>query len=312
MKRVKFWSSLIQDIALFVIGLILALNSLNTQEKRENEYLRLNSKSRCLAEVVEIPVLKNGNIRFILKPLLFKDSVQVIYPSGFLLANTSIQNTLDDFKPGTIVYFESRIKPFTAPKEDYEFNFKNYFLDKGIYSQTKILDNILVIDEYNRKTSLSTIGQSLKFSIVNRLKASELSNDAFAIIAGLLTGYDDEIDKSIKESFSHSGTMHILSVSGLHVGIIYLIVNWCLVILLGEHRFKFLKLLIVSIVLMFFGLITGWHPPVIRAVIMFIVAGIGQLYFHNTTNNQLNLLAFTAFFMLVFDPLLIRNVGFLL
>ncbi|MGE0566443.1 MAG: ComEC/Rec2 family competence protein [Bacteroidia bacterium] len=311
-KRIHFWSICVLDIGLCLIGIILMSQSLKKQSNESNEFNFKGKKVSCLGQIVEVPIPKKSFTSLMIKPIYVQDSINMAFPVGTILVRDYSGSKSENFSPGEYIYFKSEIKKVQSPIAPLGFDFGQYYADKGIYANASINDKIFLVEGIHTDVSLRIIGQQIKQGLIGKLKKSSLTHDAFSIVSGLLTGYDEEINQSIKESFSHSGTMHILSVSGLHVGIIYLALNWLLTIVFGKERFKSLKLLIVFIVLLLFGLITGWHAPVVRSVLMFMVAGIGNIYFRNNSDNQINLLALTAFIMLLFNPLLIRDVGFIL
>ena len=144
--------------------------------------------------------------------------------------------------------------------------------------------------------------------LLNRLKTILPDEKSYAVAAALSCGYVNELDKETRQTFSDAGTSHILAVSGLHFGIIYSLLNF-LFSFLGNHRSgRIVKQLIILPLLWSFAFFTGMPPSVIRAVIMITLWGIGAAFsFRGLT---INTIGAAAFFMLLYNPFNLYNVGF--
>lgn len=201
----------------------------------------------------------------------------------------------------------STIQP---PANPYEFDYAAFLDDRNISHVLFAKAGDLQVLGQDEALSLSSLGAYLKGQTVETLRSCGLSQEAFAICSALLVGYDDEIDGSVMSSFSHSGTLHVLSVSGLHTGILYA----CVMALFGlfdkYNKRRVLKCAVTLICLLLLAAITGFAPAVCRAVVMLSLVLIGQTFFRN--GHSLNTLLFSAFVLLLFDPLLIKDLGFLL
>ena len=197
------------------------------------------------------------------------------------------------------------------PKNPEEFNYKNYLNTKQIY-HTAFIDSgsFVPFSDKAFTNPIWSLGLKCKSFVLKGLKESGLSDTAYSICAALLTGYDDEIDKSVIQAFSHSGTLHVLSVSGLHTGLIYLCLNFLFDLLDKKRKYKLLRFTLITLLLWFFALITGFSAPVLRAVIMFNLLGIGQIYFRGQLRNQINILLVSAFVLLCYNPFYLVDVGF--
>src|SRR6476620_11471941 len=137
-------------------------------------------------------------------------------------------------------------------------------------------------------------GLSCKEFVLKSLKEGGLSAEAYGICAALLTGYDADIDSGIMEAFSHSGTLHVLSVSGLHTGLIYLVLSFLFDLADRRKNRKLLKFLFITFFLWGFALVAGFSAPVLRAVIMFNLLGFGKIFFRAGARHQVNILCVSA------------------
>ena len=83
--------------------------------------------------------------------------------------------------------------------------------------------NVRLLSSHTTKPSVQALGIAIKEYVVRTLRESGMSQEAFSICTALLVGYDDEISSDVMQSFSHSGTLHVLSVSGMHTGILFMV-----------------------------------------------------------------------------------------
>ncbi len=135
-----------------------------------------------------------------------------------------------------------------------------------------------------------------------------ITGDEFGVLAALTLGYTDELQPDLLKSYSATGAMHILSVSGLHVGIVYAVILFLLGFLSKNKRQKILKIILIMLFLWTYAFITGLSPAVLRATIMFsfvtVSAGMGwksQIY---------NNIFASAFCLLLYNPNYLFDIGF--
>ena len=151
---------------------------------------------------------------------------------------------------------------------------------------------------------------SLKYRriLLNRLKTMLPDEKSYAVAAAISFGYVSELDKDTRQTFSDTGSSHILAVSGLHFAIIYSMLNFLFSFFGSSRRGRIIKQLIILPILWGFAFFTGMSPSVVRAVIMITLWGIGDAFsFRGLT---INTLGSAAFFMLLYNPFNLFNVGF--
>ena len=212
---------------------------------------------------------------------------------------------------GEDIYIESRFGIINPPGNPNEFDYKTFLENRNVfrvvYADPKKLYSIHTTDN---PFSLTQLGTEIKAQVVEVLRNSGLSQEAFSICSALLVGYDDEISGDVMSSFSHSGTLHVLSVSGMHTGLLYGLIVFIFQLIDKHDRYKKTKCVFVVALLFLFVLITGFSPSVLRAALMLTLVILGKTFYRN--GNAYNTLVFSAFLLLLFNPLLIMDVGFLL
>jgi len=133
-------------------------------------------------------------------------------------------------------------------------------------------------------------------------------NNTYEVAAAILVGYDTLMDEETEESYMNAGAMHILCVSGLHVGVIFILMTMLLKFMLKTKITRFFRILLLLISIWAYALLTGMAPSVQRASIMFSFFVIGQGL--SRPKDSYNTLAASAFVMLAINPNLLFHVGF--
>ncbi|MBK7819120.1 MAG: ComEC family competence protein [Sphingobacteriaceae bacterium] len=304
---------------LFVLDLFLFFFALNlTQNSRSidpcthySNYSNIDTVF-WVGQVDDIPVNKPRSLKLNLSVLKIKNDTGYSNCQGNVIAYVQNSQVANNIKPGNFILLKSIFQEVGKPQNPHAFDFKKYLAIHSVYHTCYVDSNSFSVLPNQISRSLWQMGLAIKYKIIKRLGEVDLSENARTICSALITGFDDDIDKKVLESFSHSGTLHILSVSGLHVGLIYLVLNYFLTFLDRNKKYKLLQLIFISLCLWLFALITGFSAPVLRSVIMFNLLGFGNLYFRNKAANQINILAVSAFILLLFNPLLVQDIGFLL
>ncbi len=188
------------------------------------------------------------------------------------------------------------------------FNYKTYLADRNVYFQTYVRSHCWKFISGQHGNTFILWCKAWRNRMLDLFRAHDITGNEFSVGSALLLGYEDKLDKGLLGDYSASGVMHILSVSGMHVGIIYVVFNACFRFM---NRFRH-GALIRSVMLLFFlwtyTVITGLSPAVLRSALMlsFLIAGNAL----RRKTNIFNSLAASAFILLCMDPLLIRDAGF--
>jgi competence protein ComEC len=304
------WSFIIVSDAFLILSAFYCcyLNNVKNDPQHFSHFVT-GEKQEWIGEVKDLPVEKEK---------FFKVLMEVKSLDGNEIANGKVVVYLkkpfedSNLQPGSFLKLNSAFISPKLPLNPYEFNYKEFLGRKTIYFQTFVEPQNFELIKANTGFSLVNLGLKIKQKIINTLETSSLNKETAQLCIALLTGYDDEINSETINAFAHSGTLHVLSVSGLHTGILYAVLIFILGLVDKNKKFKFIQLAVIGISLWFFALITGFSPPVLRAVIMLNLIAIGRSYYSYSSQNSVNILAVSAFLILVFDPLLIYDTGFLL
>jgi len=156
--------------------------------------------------------------------------------------------------------------------------------------------------------TIGTFFSRLRDSFAIREKELLQNEGASGVIIGLTTGLKTYMSKEVKSSFSKSGTMHLMAVSGLHVNFIYMILT-SLTLLMGNIKFmRIVRAGIILTILWSYALFSGMAPSILRAVIMITMAELGRV--SGKENNSLNALSFAVLAICLHNPSSAFEAGF--
>jgi competence protein ComEC len=248
----------------------------------------------------------NNRFKYILQLDCVKrnDSLKFVKEKIIIYNSDSLSNS--QIEPGKRVLFQSQLHPINNSNNPCEFNFKKYMKIKGIRYQT-FVKGVIAFTEYEH-FNLKTSALNLRTKLMKMYRDQGIEGDEYSVLCALTLGDQNYISNEVKSSFSASGTTHVLSVSGLHVGIIFIIISFLLKPLDKNKRLKLLKITILLVFLWFYAFISGLSPPVLRSCSMFSFIVIGENLQRRT--NTYNTLAVSAFVLMLINPLMIFDVGF--
>ena len=187
-----------------------------------------------------------------------------------------------------------------------EFDMELFWKTKGIRTMSFIDENSFkLLDRFDRNLFQEFI-YSLQTSF-NKMLESHLEGENLAVAKAIILGDKSMLDSETKNSFSATGAMHVLAVSGLHIGLI-------LQILMEVAKFfsRFISrkkaILSILVLLWIYSILTGFSPSVIRSIFMFTILVLAQ--FFGKEQNNINSLFFSAFVLLLFQPMFLFDIGF--
>jgi competence protein ComEC len=213
----------------------------------------------------------------------------------------------DNIRWGNHVLVTGSPNEVQPPANPYEFDFKRFLTFKNIYHQHFVQGTDIIWLGETQKDFFYYSAEARRFfsSIIKQYVPEEQEQ---AIALALVIGVTDGIDNELENAYSASGAMHVLAVSGLHIGILYAIILFFLKPLQRTQRGQWIVAAISLLLLWGYSFVTGLSPSVLRAVTMFSFIAVAKPL--NIRSNIFNTLAGSAIILLLFDPYLIMSVGF--
>ena len=198
-------------------------------------------------------------------------------------------------------------KKVPPPLNGNQFNYKEYLAKQGIYHQL-FIESTEFLQLSNTKNSLVGISGKFRNKIQKSLLKYNFKRDELAVITALLLGQRQEISKELLTDYASAGAIHILAVSGLHVGIILLILSFLFKPIEKIKNGTYLKALCIVLLLWMFAFIAGLSASVVRAVTMFTFLAIGQSLQRKKVV-EFSLIS-SMLFLLILKPMFLFDVGF--
>ncbi len=303
---VSFFTPSKYDFALrwfFGAGLMLFLFSLTTHfyqyRLAQVSYDLPQKATSYIGEVLDLPLQKRRSVAC---------QVQLSYPTDkkimlYLEPDTNCQI----LEPGDQIMIYARVNPFRNLGNPDEFDYEEFMQNKG-FSGSVYVNSANWLKTGVQSISLRAKALRIRASILDIYKSFGLDNDCYSFISALTLGYNADLSDDLKEAFRATGTSHVLAVSGLHVGIIYIIILSIFSFLGKRGKSFFLKQLLILICLWSYVFITGMPVSVVRAAIMLSLLCVGNMI--NKKGLTYNTLAVAAFFTLIINPFNLFDVGF--
>lgn len=207
---------------------------------------------------------------------------------------------------GDQIVFWATPQEIDPPMNPQAFDYKRYLFHHQIYYQAYVSQKSWEILPQS-EMSLMRLAYKCRSQLLGILREIGLEGDDFAVASALLLGKKDFLSGSLSRAYSSAGAMHVLAVSGLHVGIIYVILSQLFRFLPNKQKWKIIEVILVLIGVWAYALITGLSPSVIRSATMFSAIGFATAF--RRTTNIYNTLAASAFFILLWKPFMIMQVG---
>ncbi len=303
----KKLTSIILLVCVLLTGLLLS----NEKDKNENLLFKDIYRQKNLivfGKIEEIQLIKNNEVKFTLltdslnlnnKKMHRQIKLLCKFKDEYPVTTDSIYNIL---QPGFTVkltgtYFKGR-----EMRNPGEFDYNKYLNKQGISGAFNVYSSNDLIILNNERDIFNSIIFSVRKYLDNEIKFLH-NKETASLLKGLFLADRSEIDYVSKIQFINSGVIHILAVSGLHVGFIAI----AFLFLFGRLNI-YLRSILTIIGLLLFMFITGVPPSVFRATVMAVIILIA--YLSNRSTNLFNSLALAAMVILIINPQELFNPGF--
>lgn len=291
-------------VILFLGGYLRAY--LSTEKNWSGHITQLNEKvSYYAGEVIE--PLKENEKRFSTTLSVSYVNIEGMWQpaSGKVKLNSSKSTGRALPALGDLIMIHGSAHPIRQSMNPGVFDYRTYLEGQNIYMTDFVGEEEWIVYGEKAKKSLTDYAFMAQTACANIIRAHIEDPLAEGIVLALVLGLKTGLDDSLQEAYATAGVMHILAVSGLHVGIIYAILLFSLSWL---KQSRWLFAIACLLVLWAFAFITGLSPSVMRAVTMFSFIIIAKAWDRQT--NIYNTIAASAFFLLLINPYFLQSVGF--
>ena len=262
----------------------------------------------------KVPFLFQLKISEVLKSDLYNDkyiaSIEAINSDrtkGKVLLNIQKDSLINIFPIDAILLASAELQNIAKPLNPYQFNYAHYMQSLGVYHKIDLSKEIIFKNTLGNRTLRGRADQ-LRNYLLEKLGQTSIKRDERSIIQALILGQKKDISKELYVDFAAAGAVHILAVSGLHVGILFFLFSWLFKPFKLLHQGAHIHSVVIVICLWGFAFITGLSPSVTRAVTMFTFFAFAKSIDRET--NTLNTLFLSYFVLLLFNPLWLFQIGF--
>lgn len=261
------------------------------------------------AEITSSPAHGKSGYRMDANVLAVVDStLQTMNTSGKILLQFGRISADSLPKYGDVLMIKSGFQEILPPLNPGGFNYRAFMLRKGILHQQNLRVGQWQLHDSYHGYSMLLLADQWRSSIVSVLHRYLESPSDIAIAQALLYGYDDDIDSELVQSFARTGTLHVLAVSGMHVGLLFLVLTTLMKPFANNESRRRIVAMVQALCIWAYALLCGCSPSILRACVMFTFLLIGKQV--NRTGNPFNSLCASAMLLLVFDPNLLFHAGF--
>ncbi len=287
---------------LFVLGMAaLSMHYPKSPPNFDEEYV-------FRAVVADNPKIKQKSIQLIVKLQSYKDTNQWKPYETKAIVYVKKDSTAPQFHYGDLLLIYGKFDEIQNSHNPYEFDYKTFMRNKGIFLTSFIKSRYIEVLGTGYGNFFVSTALKIRQKFIQIYKEYGFKGQQFAVLSALTLGYRDEVSRETKQMFANTGAMHILAVSGLHVGIIYMILTSLLGFMNKKKILFRLKAVIIIFSLWMFAAIAGFSPSVTRSALMFSLFVIGHQVMKATT--IYNIALASAFILLLINPLDIFSVGF--
>ena len=289
----------------FMLSVGLFVENVQAREKAP----QWGGKKDCYtASLVEMPAVRGTNVR-VLAELVSKNDSLVGKERSRGLVYLYFPRTVasEELSAGDVIAFETKVTPPENRGNPAEFDLEGYYYVKGVTGTAYVPDRKWRHLSAEKK-NLQIYALELRSKAISLYERLGFEGESLALLSALTLGEKRNFPQDLKESYSAAGASHILALSGLHLGILYVLLTLVLPLRGGSFCYRFLRESIIVLALWWFAFVAGLSPSVVRSAILFSLMSLGRLSGHDVS--PLSSLSFAAIVMLLFSSHLLFDISF--
>jgi len=194
------------------------------------------------------------------------------------------------------------------PLDPKAFDYASWLRNKGICATAYVASYAWKLQSKPSMLSVRAIAEKMRSMLLSRFSAAGISGEEYSMVSALTLGSVQLLTPETKKEFSISGVSHILSVSGLHVAVVFAVLEFMLSFFNRFEKLKVVKQVLIIAVLWCYAFMTGLSPSVIRSAFMFSMIAFGMCL--HRKSHTINTVLFSAFILLLWKPSFLFDLGF--
>ncbi|MDR1527093.1 MAG: competence protein ComEC family protein [Dysgonamonadaceae bacterium] len=286
----------------FFMGISLVqLNPLKTT-------IPLNEENCFELLVAENPVHNDNSLRLDVKIRAFSADGENWKKCNELSIIYMEKDSTLRFSPGDVLVCKTVFNEFSPPQNPGEFDYREYLRRKKIFATAFVNSNKVVVVDSGQINFYRKFIFNLQQYSLETLQKAQLKSDELAVAMALLIGDKQFLEDDLRSSYTNSGTVHLLAVSGLHVGIVFMILSFVLKFMDRKKKLRLIKGFIILISLWIFASVAGLASSIVRASVMFSIFIVADMT--GKSKSTYNNMALSCFIMCLANPYVIFESGF--
>jgi competence protein ComEC len=304
--RYSFVSGLLSTILFFTIGALFVWHKDTRNDKkwlghsyRENDML--------IATIEEPPIEKTKSIKANATANYLLQNKRAQPVTGKIILYFRKDSTLN-ISYGSQILLKKSLQEIKNAGNPGGFNYKRYSLFQGITHQVYLKEGEYEILDSGHTSWFKKFIFRSREKILSILRKNIPGDKELGLSEAMLIGYKDDLEQSLVQSYTNTGVVHIIAISGLHLGLIYWLLTLLLKPLQKNKRTRWLQPVLIITGLWLFTLLAGIQPSLLRSAIMFTCIVLGESLSKKTS--IYNTMAVSAFVVLCINPFWLWDVGF--
>lgn len=228
--------------------------------------------------------------------------------TGKVLIYFSKDSLKSNLHYGSQVLFYKSLQQIKNSGNPGSFDYKQYNAFQDIYHQVFLKSSEYIVAKTTSENTFKKWLFDVRFAVIKKLRQYIQGDREAGVAEALLIGYRNDLDKDLVQAYSNTGVVHIIAISGLHLGMIYAVLIFMFRPFRKYKWIRWLQPIVILSVLWIFTALAGGVPSILRSAVMFSFIVLGETI--DRKSSIYNILAASAFVMLCINPYYLWDVGF--
>lgn len=304
--RYRWLAGIGLGLLFFVLGAVLLFNR---QPENETDWLGKHylPGDQLIVSLDEPLIEKPNSFKAVAKVRQLVRKGITLPVTGNVIIYFSKETRVDSLHYGTRIILSNHLQRIRNSGNPGAFDYARYCAMNDIHYQVYLRQEEVVTLTGSDVNVVREAIYKARTWLLGVLRNNIDGKSEIGIAEALLIGYRGDLDRSLLQSYSNTGVVHVIAISGLHLGMIYGLVAW-LLRAIGRRRTKIFRMIILLLVLWGFSFLAGAGPSIVRSAIMFSCLVVADAF--GRRSDGLNALAVSFFLLVATNPFNLWDVGF--
>jgi competence protein ComEC len=304
--KIRWLFGILANAFFFLLGYNLLI--LDTNFLYADHFPEITGSQLFVVLVDEPPLVTENTCKMVLRVKARYGRNGFVSASGRIMAYFSKDPFSAKIRYGDLLIIGSTPQPIEGPSNPGAFDYRRYLASNNVYHQVFLRKSQWKKLDSGQGSGILSRAVGIRDRFLEIFRENGIKGKEYAVASALILGSSDLLDPETRREYAGSGAMHILSVSGMHVAVIFVVLNTLLAFMDRRSSLKIAKAVLLVICIWFYAAITGLSPAVLRAAWMISLLIIGTTWKRQA--NIYNILAGSALLITFADPQIILNAGF--